>query len=203
MEDKTMFLGSLDIENDIIKQYLCTEIENDKKSIVRDQYILGSDRVIKRIGKNILTGNEIWRYDSETKTFAYYQENKFNENGLGKYDKMMSNYFRWQTFNITIKESMFQGNDKGEIMFKFYDGVEDVNVFKNWLRQKYEEGNPVEVYFALQYPVIMKMEKIYNWCYLKKMSREFAHISIHKSEDNTKGIDPILEIRNRTINRKK
>ncbi len=198
MEDNRLFLGSLEIENETVKERLCNCFENEKDSIIRDTYDIENNIITKRIGRAILTGNENWRYDFDTKTFAYCQENKFNEDGLGKFDKMLSNYFRWQSYDSKIKESMFQGNDKGEIMFKFYDGIEDVEIFKKWIIEKYSEGNPVEVYFALQYPVIMKMEKIYNWCYLNKLTREFSHISVDSGE-----VEPILNIRSRTINRRK
>lgn len=199
MQDNKMFLGAIEMTNDNIKQYLCNSIEDNGKSFVRDVYNIENSIIIKKVGRNILTGNENWRYDFETKTFVYFQENKFNEDGLGKYDNMMSTHFRWQVYSKEVKYSMFQGNEKGEIMFKFYDKVESVDDFKEWLRNQYSKGNPVEVYFALQYPIIVKTEKTYNWCYLHKLTREFSHITVNSSN----GIQPIINIGKRTIKRKK
>lgn len=199
MQENKMFLGEIEMTNDVIKQYLCNSIEDSKKAFVRDVYDVENSIIIKKIGKNILTGNENWRYDFETKTFAYFQENKFNDEGMGKYDNMMSTRFRWQTYSKEIKSGMFQGNEKNEIMFKFNEKVDCVDEFKEWLRNQYSKGTPVEVYFALQYPIIIETEKAYNWCYLHKLTREFSHIIVNNSNNN---IQPIINISKRTINRK-
>ena len=188
MEDKKIFLGGLEIKNDIIKPYLCNSYEKDGKSFIRDTYNFENNIITKRLGKNLLTGNEKWRYDPETKTYAYYQENKFNENGLGKFDTMLCTHFRWQEYSSEIPESMFQGNDKGEIMFNFYDATKGLDYFKNWLKEQYNKNKPVEVLFALQFPIIIKKEKIYNWNYLDKLNREFQYISV--TSEN--GLDPIV-----------
>ncbi len=200
MQDNKMFFGSIEITNDNIKQYLCNNIEDNGKAFVRDIYNPENSIIIKKVGRNILTGDENWRYDYETKTFVYFQENKFNEDGLGKYDNMMCTRFRWQEYSKEVKYGMFQGNEKGEIMFKFYDKVESVDVFKEWLKNQFSKGIPVEVYFALQYPIIVKIEKAYNWCYLHKLTREFSHISV---DNSSTGIQPIINISTRTIKRKK
>lgn len=199
MQENKMFLGAIEMTNDVIKQYLCNSIEDNKKAFVRDVYDVENSIIIKKIGKNILTGNENWRYDFETKTFAYFQENKFNDDGMGKYDNMMSTHFKWQTYSKEIKFGMFQGNEKNEIMFKFNEKVDCVDEFKEWLGNQYSKGTPVEVYFALQYPIIIETEKAYNWCYLHKLTREFSHIIVNNSNNN---IQPIINISKRTINRK-
>lgn len=199
MENNKNILAALEITNNIIKPYLCNSFNNSNGAFVRDSYDIDNNLVIKRIGRNILTGTENFRYDFETNTFAYYQENKFNLHGLGKFDTMMSNYFRWQPFNTNIKESWFQGNDKGEIMFKFSNNIEDINTFKSWLKEKYLEGKPVEVFFVLQSPIIVKKEKIYNWCYLNKSAREFKDITFSSPNG---GLSPLVEIKYRTFNRK-
>lgn len=200
MEDRNIFLGSLEITNDLLKNRLCNSFEKDGKAYIRDEYSFDKNIIIKRIGKNILTGNEEWRYDEETNTYAYVQENKFNEDELGKYDTMMCTHFRWQPYSVKIEESKFQGNSKGEIMFNFYNDCKGLNYFKNWLREQYTKGKPVEIYFALQFPILIKKEKIYNWCYLNKLNREFSDISVTSSE----GLPPIINKSNpRTILRKK
>lgn len=200
MEDRNIFLGSLEITNDLLKNRLCNSFEKDGKAYIRDEYSLDKNIIVKRIGKNILTGNEEWRYDEKTNTYAYFQENKFNEDELGKYDTMMCTHFRWQPYGVKIEESMFQGNNKGEIMFNFYNNCKGLNYFKKWLKEQVIKGQPVEVYFSLQFPILIKKEKIYNWCYLNKLNREFSNISVA----NSNGLPPILNKSNpRTITRKK
>lgn len=200
MEDKRVFLGSLEITDNIIKNRLCNSIGEDGKSYIRDEYSFDENIIIKRIGKNILTGNEKWRYDQETNTYAYFQENKFNEDGLGKFDTMMCTHFRWQPYSTKIEESKFQGNSNGEIMFNFYNNSKGLDYFKNWLKEQFLKGKPVEVQFALQFPKLIKQEKIYNWCYLNKLNREFSDVSFSSSN----GVLPILEKSNpRTITRRK
>ena len=200
MEDKKIFLGSLEITNDLLKNRLCNSFEKDGKAYIRDEYSFDKSIIIKRIGKNVLTGNEEWRYDEETNTYAYFQENKFNEEDLGKYDTMMCTHFRWQPYSVKIEESKFQGNNNGEIMFNFYNNIKGLNYFKNWLKEQFAKGKPVEIYFALQFPILIKKEKIYNWCYLNRLNREFSDISITSSD----GLPPVLNKSNpRTITRKK
>ena len=197
MEDKKMFLGALELKNDLVKQHLCNSCENNN-FFVRDRYDFENNQIIKKTGMNILTGDENWRFDLETKTFAYYQENKFNENGLGKYDTMMCNYFRWQPFNLEVKPSMFQGNDKGEIMFR-YENCEDIEIFKNWIKEKYQQGHPVQILFALQYPNIIQKEKIYNWNTLNMPKLDFNNMSIIS---NNEKVQPILTTNSRGLYRK-
>ena len=201
MEDKEIFLGALKINNDIIKPYLCNSVNENGEAFVRDTYDLDSNIITKRVGRNILSGNEKWRYDTETKTFCYLQSNKFNETGLGRYDTMMSTHYRWKSFDKNIQESMFQGNENGEIMFRFKKEINDLEYFKSWLKEQYSKGKPVEVYFALQFPIIIKKEKIYNWCYLERINREYENISFECEEGS---LEPIIEKNcKRTMNRKK
>jgi hypothetical protein len=200
MEDKKIFLGSLEITNNILKNRLCNSLDEDGKAYIRDEYSIDKNIIIKRIGKNILTGNEEWRYDQDTKTYAYFQENKFNEDGLGKFDTMMCTHFRWQPYSIEIEESKFQGSSNGEIMFNFYNDSKGLDYFKKWLKEQFLKGKPIEVYFALQFPILIEKEKIYNWCYLNRLNREYSDISVTSSE----GLQPILNKSNqRRITRRK
>ena len=112
MLNKEIFLGSLETSNKNIRKYLCNK--SKENSIVNcDYYDITNNIITKRIERNILTGEENIRFDQKTKTFAYFQKNKFNIDSLGKYDRMMCNYFRWQEYSDEIEYGMFQGNDKG------------------------------------------------------------------------------------------
>ena len=193
MEYKEMFLGAIEITNDNVKHLLCTSKENGK-FYIRDSLNIEKNQITKRVGKNILTGDENWRFDSKTKTFAYYQENKFNIDGLGKYDTMMCNYFRWQPYSTDVKTSMFQGNECGEIMFRFEEG-KDVEVFKNWLREKYQIGAPVVVFFSLQYPIIKQNGRIYNLDVFSMGHVDFKNVDIISGGS----VQPIVTINSRDL----
>lgn len=200
MENSEFFLGGLEIKEDKIKQYLCNSYEKDGKTYVRDEHSFDTNIIQKRIGKNILTGDENWRYDIETNTYAYFQNNKFNENGLGKYDPMLCTHFRWQPYSKIIDESMFQCNDCGEIMFNFYNNSKGIDYFKRWLKELYLNDKPVEVLFILQYPIIIKKDEIYNWRYRNKENESFCCYPYC----NDDGLAPILnEDIVRTITRRK
>lgn len=193
MEYKEMFLGSIEITNDNVKYLLCTSID-DGKFFIRDSLNIEKNEITKRIGKNILTGDENWRFDSKTKTFAYYQENKFNEMGLGKYDTMMCNYFRWQPYSTDVKPSVFQGNENGEIMFRFKE-CEDVDIFRGWLKEKYQENQPVVVFFALQYPIIKQNGRIYNFDVFSLGDMNFKNIELISGGN----VQPILNVNSRDL----
>ena len=150
MEDTKVFLGRLthaNIENEIISQTYCNDINS-----TTDHLELENEILYKCVGKEILTGNEEWYYSKEKDTYYYNQFNKAidSKNCL----KMMSNYFHFSN-NEKLKWGEFQSGNNEEIHFKFDESKNNICHFKNWLKSKYMEGTPVEVYFVLQYPVIL------------------------------------------------
>lgn len=159
MEERA-YLASIDyVETNekIITQYFCNN--NDEIFKTMDTIEFNNSRQIKiqRIGKTVLTGNENWFFDDKTKTYYYYQFNKFCEEITGVYDKMLCTHFRWVKHNNKLNWGEFQGDIDNKIMFKFdkesisYGNVDN---FKKWLKNQYEKGTPVEVYYILQYPEI-------------------------------------------------
>lgn len=160
MEERN-YLASMDYVETIdktITQYFCNNDDNgnfettDTLQITDNQYIK-----IQRIGKTILTGNENWFYDDETQTYYYYQFNKFCNEITGIYDKMLCTHFRWIKRNNKLNWGEFQGDIDNKIMFKFdKESIKngDIINFKQWLKEQFDKGKPVEVYYILQYPEI-------------------------------------------------
>ena len=146
----------IDDENKIISQFFCTEIGENNKFATRDSVDVNDNIIKRRIGKTILTGAEEWKYDEKTKTYYFKQFNKFCENISGKYDRMMCTHFRWSKYKENLKYGEFQGDYKNNIMFNFDFGKDGVDNFRKWLTNQNSQGQPVEVYYILQNPIIIK-----------------------------------------------
>lgn len=157
MEDIKVFLGRLNhekITDEKISQTFC----NDKLSTT-DNLNLDEEILFKYVGKEILTGEEEWFYSEEKGTYYYNQFNKAidNENNL----KMLSNYFRFSE-NKILNWGEFQSGDNQEIHFKFDKEQGNLKNFTCWLKTKFAEGIPVEVYFVMQFPNILCRRFMYN-----------------------------------------
>ena len=142
----------------LITQYFCNTNKNEVFETTDSIEFNNNYQIkIQRIGKTILTGSENWFYDVETKTYYYYQFNKFCKEITGYYDKMLCTHFRWVKHSNKLNWGEFQGDIDNKIMFKFdKENTEHGNItnFKQWLKEQYEKGKPVEVYYILQYPEI-------------------------------------------------
>ena len=92
MELREPFLGGFEFssnsDNKVISQHFCNSIDDCGKIGVRDSISYEKNIIEKRIGMDILTGDEDWFFDDTTKTYYYFQYNKFNENIGGSYDKI-------------------------------------------------------------------------------------------------------------------
>lgn len=160
-------LSSIDyIEHqDIItSQYFCTSF-GDSILETCDNLNLSNGILTRRIGINVLTGDEEWFYDRDSDTYYYYQYNKYSKDISGKYDKMMCTHFRWAKYSKNPKYGEFQGSDDNKIMFK-YDKRRtengDIDNFKKFLKEQYSKNKPVKVHFILQYPEISVVKNNYN-----------------------------------------
>lgn len=163
MSSKNSFLGKMtyNYKNKNDTQYVFNSLEENDEFYVCDLYHYDEDLLEKRIGINVLTGDEEWFFDEKTKTYYYYQFNKLYKNVTGKYDKMLSNYFRWIEYSENIKYSEFQGGEENQIMFNFDYGKDGIDNFKKWLKKKFNEGCPVEVCYIMQSPIFIKNEERY------------------------------------------
>lgn len=149
------FVGNKDIT---ISQYFCNNNFNEKLE-TSDSLDLDDNECIKiqRIGMTTLKGDEDWFYDEETQTYYYFQFNKFCNDISGKYDKMLCTHFRWVESTNILNWGEFQGDYDNKVMFKFdKENVECGNIikFKEWLKEQFDKGTPVQVYYILQYPEI-------------------------------------------------
>lgn len=195
MELREPFLGGFEFssnsDNKVISQHFCNSIDDCGKIGVRDSISYEKNITEKRIGMDILTGDEDWFFDDTTKTYYYFQYNKFNENIGGSYDKMMCTHFRWTEYNTNIEYGQFQGGAENQIMFNYDFGKAGVENFKNWLREQYTNPSktPVKVLYTLQYPILQRRNEIYI------PSPRFipAHVSVNSNDKNA--VQPILHVK--------
>ena len=195
MELREPFLGGFEFlsntDNKEVSQHFCNSIDDFGKIAVRDSILYDKNITEKRIGMDILTGDEEWYFDDLTKTYYYFQYNKFCENIGGLYDKMMCTHFRWTDYTTNIEYGQFQGGSKNQIMFNYDFGKDGVENFKKWLREQYTNPNkmPVKVQYTLQYPILQRRDEPYipNPRFIP------AHVSVNS--DNKDSVQPIIHMK--------
>ena len=166
--EKRNYLAKIDFDDaeKNVTQFFCNSCVKDKFGTVDNFIILNGQRMkIQRIGKTVLTGDEEWYYDSESKSYYFYQFNKFCNDITGIYDKMLCTHFRWVKRTNELKYGEFQGDADNKIMFKFDKENQkngDINNFKRWLNEQFLNNSPVEIYYILQYPEISFYKSDYN-----------------------------------------
>ncbi len=114
--------------------------------------------IIQRIGEHILDGTERWLYDSITKTYYYYQDNKFHNPCGGFFDTMLCTHFNWRQYTKTPPYATIQGGVENEIMFNYDFGVGGVEKFIEWLQKQVNINTPVIIKYILQEPIIRHIE---------------------------------------------
>lgn len=99
-----------------------------------------------------LTGNESWsKFNELTNTYAFVS-------GLGysdwTYDKSYSNYFPRNSSVAYDEEGFTSGDESSRVYFRInkdrLNSEFTVDAWKAWLKEKYDSGNPVKVYFKKQ-----------------------------------------------------
>lgn len=102
--------------------------------------------------EKVLTGNERWsKYTELTGTYAFVA-------GLGysnwAYDKAYSNYFPRNGSVVYDQEGFTSGDESSRVYFRInkdrLNSEFTVDAWKAWLKEKYDSGNPVKVYFKKQ-----------------------------------------------------
>lgn len=159
--EKRDYLASMDlIVNDdiIISQYICNNDYNELLETA-DEINFNDNECFKiqRIGMTILTGDEDWFYDEEEQAYYYYQFNKFCNEITGNFDKMLCTHFRWIKGTSKLNYGEFKGSSDNKIMFMFHkEKDENGNIlkFKQWLKEQFDKGIAVKVFYILQYPEI-------------------------------------------------
>jgi len=143
-------------------QYFCNMIEPNGDFACADVLNIEKNRIIKRIGQTILTGDEDWFFDKNTKTYFFYQNNKFYKNIGGKYDPMMCTHARWTKYTESIEYSYIQGGEKNEIMFNYDYGKDGIDNFKKWLKEQFDKNIPVKILYIMQNPKIIDLGTLHK-----------------------------------------
>ncbi len=134
------------------QQYKSNEIKYDLKdnelcSIddVKDELDIVTGNLVKKIAKITLTGQENWKY-----SLASNGVNRFilDLDNSKANTMIVSNYFlgSFNKNNYNKYNQAYIGS-KGELLV-CYDAT-TTNDFKSFLRQKFDEGNPVVIYYML------------------------------------------------------
>jgi hypothetical protein len=145
--------------NGIIVKYdsiNCFSFGKYDEGMCTDSYDPHTATLIKRLSKIELTGNENWKYDENKKSYYYNQEGKFYQDLPigGFYDAMLCTHFSWREGDINPEYGQFVGGVTNEIMFCYDYGKDGLENFKNWLKNRYEKKEPVQVIYILNHTII-------------------------------------------------
>lgn len=140
--------------------------------------------VIRYIGRIVLNGTEDWLVSSlnvpNYKGFYYY----FN---FGKTDTVRKcNYFSIGTAKEwdTLKQDNFVENVEGSLGIRISIGLaSDLNSFKLWLKEKYDSGNPIEIYYILNTPVVEELSSD-NILALQSLKTYLPMSNVFTNDDN-------------------
>lgn len=140
--------------------------------------------VIRYIGRIVLNGTENWLASGlnvpNYKGFYYY----FN---FGKTDTVRKcNYFSIGTAKewSDLKQDNFVENGEGSLGIRISIGLaSDLNSFKLWLKEKYDSGNPVEVYYILAAPVVEELSSD-NISALQSLKTYLPMSNVFTNDDN-------------------
>lgn len=140
--------------------------------------------VIRYIGRIVLNGTENWLASGlnvpNYKGFYYY----FN---FGKTDTVRKcNYFSIGTAKewSDLKQDNFVENGEGSLGIRISIGLaSDLNSFKLWLKEKYDSGNPVEVYYILAVPVVEELSSD-NISALQSLKTYLPMSNVFTNDDN-------------------
>ncbi len=140
--------------------------------------------VIRYIGRIILNGTENWLVSGlnvpNYKGFYYY----FN---FGKTDTVRKcNYFSIGTAKewSDLRQDNFVENGEGSLGIRISIGfASDLNSFKLWLKEKYDSGNPVEVYYILAAPIVEELSQD-NILALQSLKTYLPMSNVFTNDDN-------------------
>ena len=104
-------------------------------------------------GKLILMGDEDWHKSSTTEVDRF----SYNTSDYPAFAKGLSNYFLVQKgIGTNVGRLVFNAGTQIVVNFSDY-GTTTLEEFKAWLKSKYDEGNPVIVYYKLATPVNLEL----------------------------------------------
>lgn len=140
--------------------YYPLEHELCKIGDVADELDIVNGKLIKRIGKIVLDGSDgtaewnSWNQSilEQYQLIRFTRQNWLDINAnVNIYKATISNCFRNDITNNYTLNSIYKYNKGLAIILDIHD-FPDVETFKNWLKEKYDNGTPVIVYYVLAEP---------------------------------------------------
>lgn len=133
-------------------------IELCKINNVKDEYNILTGKIIKRIGKVVLDGSEGWSKSGNVGICEYRFVLQINDMKNGS--TVYCNYFKQG--NYTTETSFIYVAPTINYIWLSSIDLQDLTLdgFKQWLKQKYDEGNPVIIEYELAEPYEIEVEPI-------------------------------------------
>lgn len=154
-----------------------------------DTYNLSTGIFTQRIGKIILNGSEKFMKSTITSIDRYYID--LMNGMLNDYTKIcaISTHFTYSS-NSTTKYEMFLGyyvgNENTRLFLNFAEfGTTSVKDFTNWLKEQYDQGNPVIVYYTLKESDFIQIGK--------------SNLILYEGENNISLVDSPIEPNNMQV----
>lgn len=190
--DKAMIIkGST--SSDYIEHQSQTAIMPIQQEMLEGDYVADVEHHEWR--KYEITGNETIRAEDnaekeKTKRFDISISN------IGLTDvESISNYFKTTNFANRLQDAIQLNLYTNQIMIRMDKNIyDDVTKFKSWLKSKYDEGNPVTIYYKLATPINLELtaeqkavrnQKLYTYKNITNIdvSDELASIDITYKKD--------------------
>ena len=110
--------------------------------------------------KAILKGDEGWAASTNSKGLLYFNTNHF-VNSAQSLSPVISNMFQNKPlWTLTENEDIVKFSDYSTPIFYCMlsdTSIDTVNKFTAWLKSKYDEGNPVIIYYKLATPIELEL----------------------------------------------
>ena len=183
-----------DTASDIVEQSSQTAIMPIQQEMLTDDYI--SDKEHHTWGKMILTGEENIGTDSVFQGITQFS--LFVKSSQYVYDNIiraLSNYFKgvgfvdsWKIDNSIVTSA----NGKIRFMTSQYATVDE---FKSYIKAKYDEGNPVIVYYKLETPIELDFTDRQKLIAKKIKSEAHTYKNITNISAESAEVNPIINVK--------
>ena len=141
--------AEIDTLTDYIPYQSETKILPIQEEMLEDDYI-NNENEYHTWGKKILTGNENWVNANRPTDNDIYVS--LNVSDLKVYGKAKCSHFKY-AYNWTSGTNTIYVGGTRDLFIRIDKNIAtDVNIFKTWLQEKYNSGNPVVVYYKLATP---------------------------------------------------
>lgn len=143
--DETLYinLNKYDENENIVDSYkLCSQDEAYDEISIKDNKVV----LTKRIDEYVLTGDESISIDQD-KYYTLSKSNILNSNLAYNTTNLLCTHFKVVRTSTNKIGEMRVGNKN--LNFNFDDGIGDIDNFKQWLKDQYNNGNPVKIQYIL------------------------------------------------------